>query len=196
LWPGIEARIAAKVIPLAAPAAPAHRGWSRIRLGAVAAGLMAVTALATYQITARRHQGTVTAAVPAAADSPTVLAPETATVLTVPTTVPAPVERASADAVPVSAPTSGPVGIPEGQATLDSEISLLRRVLETSNTRLDPATRVVLSLSLRTIDSAIVEARRALANDPQSRFLAQHLNRSLEQKLGLLRKAALISPRA
>jgi hypothetical protein len=58
---------------------------------------------------------------------------------------------------------------------------------------LDPRTRAVLSSSLRTIDSAIAEARAALDRDPASQFLTHQLNKSLEQKLGLLRKAALLS---
>lgn len=74
-----------------------------------------------------------------------------------------------------------------------TEINKLRAVFDQQSEVLDPRTRAILSTSLRTIDSAIAEARAALNRDPASQFLNQQLNKSLEQKLGLLRKAALLS---
>jgi hypothetical protein len=81
---------------------------------------------------------------------------------------------------------------PSAAATYTSEIQRLRSVMEERAEELDPATVAILMSSIATIDSAIAEARRALDRDPASRFLNQQLNKSLEQKLGLLRKAALL----
>jgi anti-sigma factor RsiW len=60
--------------------------------------------------------------------------------------------------------------------------------------RLDSATVRVLTQSLATIDSAIVQARRALAADPGSAYLNQHLAATMRRKLELLRRASTLVP--
>jgi hypothetical protein len=191
LWPGIEARIAAKVLPLAARPAP---GSARLKLAAAAAVLIAATAFATYRLT--------TAGTPSVAGRPLVpSAPVAATGERTPALV-APASEATALASNVATVTTPAIAAGAGSRlrpgageTLSAEIVRLRTIVEEPNNQLDPATLAVIEGSLRAIDSAIVEARSALARDPASRFLSEQLNKSLERKLGLLRTAALLSTR-
>ncbi len=193
LWPGIVARLEPRVLALT-PVSPVARPWSRLRLGAIAAGLVAVTALSTWQLTRSREAGPPVATSPAAPaprqqDSAVPSSPEVAT-----SSANEPAQRATSVATtPPSVPASSPSPRPDAVTTYTSEISKLRTVFDQQSELLDPRTRAVLSTSLRTIDSAIAEARAALDRDPASQFLTQQLNKSLEQKLGLLRKAALLS---
>ena len=46
--------------------------------------------------------------------------------------------------------------------------------------------------NLRIIDKAIDDSRRALQNDPRSRFLSTQLDRALENKLEIMRRIALL----
>jgi hypothetical protein len=80
--------------------------------------------------------------------------------------------------------------------TYNREITQLKSVLEQRRLDLDPATVAIVENSLRTIDTAIAEARAALVRDPASTFLTDQLNKALEKKLGLLRTVALLPPRA
>ena len=193
LWPGIAARIEPKVLPLTS-APVAARPWSRVRLGAIAAGLVAVTALSTWQLTRREPNQSMAQAPagPAAQQQESVTAPA-------PQVAPSGTGSSARVATSVAPPTASPVRAssptpaPDAATTYTNEISKLRTVFEQQSDLLDPRTRAVLSTSLRTIDSAIAEARAALDRDPASQFLSQQLNKSLEQKLGLLRKAALLS---
>lgn len=193
LWPGIAARIEPKVLPFA-PATREARPWSRLTLGAIAAGLVAVTALSTWQLTrSRETQSTVAqtppVAMPAQPEStPSSLAVPGASESVVTATV-------QAVPAPQTAPTlvSSRAPRPDAATTYATEIDKLRAVFDQQSDVLDPRTRAILSTSLRTIDSAIAEARAALSRDPASQFLSQQLNKSLEQKLGLLRKAAFLS---
>jgi hypothetical protein len=192
LWPGIAARIEPKVLPFA-PATREARPWSRLTLGAIAAGLVAVTALSTWQLTrSRETQSTVAqtppVALPAQPDStPPSLAMPGASESVVTATVPVPAPQMTPTLVSSRTPR------PDAATTYASEIDKLRAVFDQQSDVLDPRTRAILSTSLRTIDSAIAEARAALSRDPASQFLSQQLNKSLEQKLGLLRKAAFLS---
>jgi hypothetical protein len=153
--------------------------------------LTGIAALALWQ----RGTGDVTTAGPAVVSTAPATAPVTADS--------APAARGIEPAVPVIEATP-PAVVPasasapaaprsDATTTYESEISRLRAVFEESSGLLDPRTQAVLSTSLRTIDSAIAEAQRALDRDPASAFLSQRLNRSLEQKLGLLRKATLLA---
>lgn len=187
LWPGIAARIEPRVLQLT-PAATTARPWSRRKLGAIAAGLVAVTALSTWQLTRNRDAG------PSVVQSTTTPAPQLpestpgASIEPAPPITREPQRLVTAAASPASASPR-----PDAATTYTSEITKLRDVFDQQSDLLDPRTRAVLNSSLRTIDSAIAEARAALDRDPASQFLSQQLNKSLDQKLGLLRKAALLS---
>ena len=72
------------------------------------------------------------------------------------------------------------------------EITAMRRIVDERLGDLDSATVVEIERNLRIIDKAIDDSRRALANDPRSRFLSTQLDRALESKLGVLRRIALL----
>jgi anti-sigma factor RsiW len=59
--------------------------------------------------------------------------------------------------------------------------------------RLDSATVRILERSLATIDTAIAEARRALAADPGSAYLNYHLADTMRRKVELLRRATALA---
>lgn len=80
-------------------------------------------------------------------------------------------------------------------ATYDREIESLHTILRDRSGQLDPRTVAILESNVRMIDQAIVESRAALARDPASRFLRDQLVRALDQKLELLRTAALLRSR-
>jgi hypothetical protein len=75
-------------------------------------------------------------------------------------------------------------------SAMDSEIDLLKALLETRRSQLEPKTVEVLEKSMTLIDQAIAESRAALAKDPASQFLAAQLARSYSTKLTLLRATA------
>jgi hypothetical protein len=72
------------------------------------------------------------------------------------------------------------------------EIDDLRQVLVERSAELDSATVNTVVRSLQAIDTAIAEARAALARDGSSPFLRDQLNRALQKKLGVLRTVALL----
>jgi hypothetical protein len=190
LWPGIAARIEAPVIPLApAASAPARRFRTALWAGAAAAALVVVTAGVTYTVTTQRMSRLSAGALVSnqEAGTPSADQPASTGLLTDPAT---------------SMPGARPVtAVPAGTqtatvVTYDREITQLRGVLEQRRGDLDPATVAIVENSLRTIDTAIAEARGALGRDPSSVFLADQLNKALEKKLGLLRTVALLPPRA
>lgn len=77
----------------------------------------------------------------------------------------------------------------------DQEVGELRLALaEGQRTgQLNPATVRKLEHSLAVIDSAIAEAKRALAADPQSPYLNHHLADTMRRKLEFLREANRIA---
>jgi Putative zinc-finger len=77
----------------------------------------------------------------------------------------------------------------------DHQITALHQILQQRRTQLDPKTVAVLDRNLAIIDSAIVQSRAALAQDPASAFLAGQLDQALSSKLELLRTAALLPSR-
>lgn len=203
LWPAIEARIAPAVVELSSRRRvhSPNVAWHRFRSAAIAAGLMAITAVTTWTLAARDRSPTMaTGGVPstgspdAAAPSPSPSALASGSARPGPdstATVSAPERRGEAAAeraLPVAAPLSA-------RSSYDTEISQLRGVLLERSGQLDPRTVAILESSIATIDSAIAEARAALARDPASPFLAERLDKTLEKKLGLLRTAALLPAR-
>jgi hypothetical protein len=202
LWPAISSRIDAPVIPLAPRRAAGSTVWHRVRLGAIAAGLMGVTALATYWLT--KQQTAPAVAVAPAPNAPSLASPEPGTANVHPdSAVVSPgreVALTPGGPARASAPARSTVSVArreraDAQTTYDSEITQLRGVLTQRTDELDPSTVAIIENSLKTIDTAIAEARAALLRDPASRFLSSQLNKALEKKLGVLRTAALLPAR-
>jgi hypothetical protein len=98
-----------------------------------------------------------------------------------------------------STTASAPSGLTAVQAALwskadssaDQELDELRLALAEGQRsgQLNPATVRKLERSLAVIDSAIAEAKRALALDPQSPYLNHHLADTMRRKLEFLREA-------
>ena len=72
----------------------------------------------------------------------------------------------------------------------DQAVEELEEILRAGRTVLDGRTVLVLEKSLAEIDSAIEEAREALAADPASPDRAWALTNNMRRKLGVLRQAA------
>ena len=106
------------------------------------------------------------------------------------TAAPAPV--ATAPAVSGIRPASAnlPVG---AETSYDTAIQELQRALDAGDNHLAPRTVQVLRNNLARIDTAIVEARRALEADPGNAYLNAHLARTMRQKIDLMRQAATLA---
>ncbi len=221
LWPAIEARLATRldaaasdgegrrtapgVIDLATHAAARREArtthaWRRVRLGALAAGLVGITAVTTW-VASRRLPVQSAASTPGNATAPAPASQEPAPTSAT-TTVPGGEVTQSPQVAATGRTTDGSALSPASNAsrpavtaTLNQEITALRGVLANRREQLDPRTVAILESSLSTIDSAIAEARLALRADPASRFLSSQLDKALEKKLGLLRTAALLPAR-
>jgi hypothetical protein len=214
LWPGIESRIEARVLPLAAkPRVEVHttrRRFTWLPTVAAAAALVVTTAGITYVLTRRSVE--LTGAAPAVATT-RATAPAADTQGSSAITTPAP-EASGTVASNDSAPGSNRDDTPRTVATpkspahfasraepserdemrsdYDREITTLRAALDARRTQLDPATVATVEQNLHVIDNAIRQAREALAKDPKSRFLNDQLDRTLAKKTELLRAAALL----
>ena len=96
--------------------------------------------------------------------------------------------------------TSLPVSRPSSPATLAeftarendyiATVNALSETIESAHVELAPGTIVKLKESIRIIDDAILEARRALAADPSNKALIDILSTSYDQKVDLLRRTA------
>jgi hypothetical protein len=219
LWEGIAARIEAPVIALPAGGArPAGRRSRWASFAAAAAALVIATAGITYAITARVigarggvGQQVVVAPVPAPDDVPGVGVGQSepgesgggarrdSGAAAVPRSagsvraVPQATERNESMVRNVGAERA-PWHVAE--RAYDREIKLLEGILRQRRAELDPATVAVLERNFGVIDAAIAESRAALAKDPASAFLTNQLNTVLEQKLRLLRTAAMLPARS
>ena len=205
LWSGIESRISAQVVPLSS------RRMVPLARGLVAAAvLMAVTAGITYQL-ARRGAATAPSAVATATSDPQT--PTTGPVIV--TSPPqfatngpaAGLPNATSGSAPrsIEGPRSGEpavtavrnAGRAVNAATVyDREIARLHSVIESRRGELDPKTVAAIERSLAVIDTAIAQARSALAADPASRFLHGRLNDVLDKKVELLRTTAMLPARS
>lgn len=101
---------------------------------------------------------------------------------------PAPVASQPADSAPRMLPVAG-----FAEGAYQTAVRDLERVLAEGRDRLDTATVRVLEQSLGAIDAAILDARRALAADPSSRYLNSHLAETMRRKLDLMRRAAALA---
>jgi hypothetical protein len=95
-------------------------------------------------------------------------------------------------AIPVG-PQSNPATLAEFAAVETDYIGTANRLsamIENGDTELSPETVAKLRESLRIIDAAIVEARRALAADPANKALIEMLSTSYNQKIDLLKRTS------
>jgi hypothetical protein len=205
LWEGIEARIAAPVIPLAARP-ERRRSFAPAWMGVAAAALIVSTAAITYTLTERSlapRQGDLPSAVvtppqrqtdpqiergPGGQESPTAVA-----------AAPSPVETGNSNGSsrtvgPRSTTAVSPVNQtgPQPEAVYGKEIALLQQIMSQRKTQLDSSTVLIIERNLRIIDAAIEQSRAALVKDPASLLLSKQLTHALDKKVELLRTAALL----
>ena len=207
LWSGIEARIAAPVIPLAARPERQRRlvpAW----MGIAAAALIVSTAGVTYLLTARSlgsgadsrvAVGTLapqTQATIAGAPAATTAGPESSGA-GVERNVP---DQSSGTSLPQRSTEPSRSGVSatlasrsqSSDAVYGKEIEMLQNIVKQRKTQLDSSTVAVIQRNLDIIDAAIAQSRAALANDPASRMLSQQLTHALDKKVELLRTAAML----
>ena len=203
LWQGIEARIAAPVIPLAARPERQRRSvpaW----MGVAAAALIVSTAGITYTLTARSFGAAPTPANPRvnASDSQTHAAIGTTS------TSPADVSVPGTQSAPTGSPAKTnvpdrsilPANLVKATASdrahsdqvYGREIDMLQNIVSQRRTQLDSSTVAIIEKNLKIIDGAIEQSRAALAKDPASRMLDQQLTHALDKKVELLRTAAML----
>jgi hypothetical protein len=211
LWAGIEARIAAPVIPLAARPERQKRlvpAW----MGIAAAALIVSTAGVTYLLTARAFRSGSDARI-AVATPPSQTRATDATTPGATTTTPesagagvpqntrgqpdgARLAKRSAEAscpgVPATLASRNQCGPAQSDAVYGKEIEMLQNIVTQRKTQLDSSTVAVIQKNLEIIDTAIAQSRAALAKDPASRMLNQQLTHALDKKVELLRTAAML----
>lgn len=217
LWPSIESRISARVIPMSArPAHAVRKSWRWVPMLIAASALVVASAGITYVLTKRATlpngasgaiASTSTVGPANTSSSPTGSAAEAATQVASTNTAatvgashgaPAHVGDNSATLNQQSQPTAQLASHhahDEGdqvRKTYDSEITTLHAALEARRGQLNPTTVAVIEQNLRVIDDAISQSETALARDPNSRLLNDQLDRTLAKKTGLLRAAALL----
>jgi hypothetical protein len=204
LWSGIAERIETPVVPLTVRAATTpnvdrRRGSERLRLAAVAAALVAVTAGVTYTLTISRGPGTAQTVATTTRDSlgdssktadgkiiPPSVGPRLAAVDSTSTT-------GREDSITAEQPSVSNVGTPGANSS--REIDRLRTMFVRNRGQMDPRTAAIIEANLKVIDDAIAQSKAALAQDPASRFLNNQLNTALDKKLELLRTAAQLPSR-
>ncbi|HEX6051700.1 MAG TPA: zf-HC2 domain-containing protein [Gemmatimonadaceae bacterium] len=209
LWDGIAERIDTPVMPLV-PRSPvvvrpsaSRRSFDRLRLAAIAAGLVAVTAGITYTLTvASSRSGDPSSQVATVArpdsqersdsvEASRAVAPTTPREVAAADSGPEPARR---QAEPVQAPTQLVRNAP-ATPSQSREIDRLRAVFAQTRHQLDPRTAAIIEANLKVIDEAIAQSKAALEQDPASRFLTEQLNSALDKKLELLRTAARLPQR-
>ena len=84
-----------------------------------------------------------------------------------------------------------PVAFDEQQ--YDTAIRELQEAIDHGRSRLDPETVAAVERSLRLIDQAVDDARRALAADPSSGYLSGYMVQTRQRKLELLRQVAVLT---
>jgi hypothetical protein len=219
LWDGIAARIDAPVIPIGTRSETrgggrfggrVARDRSVLRAAAIAASLLVAAGLgAAVMFQVMRDRGTRSVATTAQTQTPTPNGPVGSTQAVTPDSSAAqPMPRALASAPTGSgtdsslAGSNGPsvttVSNPKNRSaeqTFDAEITRLRAIVQRRRSQFDPVTISVVERNLKVIDDAIAQCKAALAKDPASRFLIESLNHALENKVELLRTAAMLPAR-
>jgi hypothetical protein len=209
LWAGIEARIAAPVIPLAARPEKQRR-FAPAWMGVAAAALVVSTAGVTYLLTARSldQRGNATLAT-VAQQTPGSVATSDSQPGSASVAGPATPDNSA----PRATPNTGFVRVPSGRSpaipanavsrnlqaesahseqVYGKEIALLQTIVSQKKTQLDPSTVAIIEKNLQIIDAAIEQSRAALARDPASMLLSQQLTHALDKKIELLRTAAML----
>ena len=214
LWQGIEARIAAPVIPFASRP-QRQRRFAPAWMGVAAAALIVSTAGITYMLTARSLQSTPNAKL--AQTTPDVRQVQSSggsdSGSAETSSAPPPldvggtsVERRGAVSRLATEDGAGRSGtVPAVMASRSEqteraysdlvygkEIEMLQRVVSQRKTMLDSSTVAIIEKNLQIIDAAIEQSRAALARDPASRLLDQQLTHALDKKVELLRTAAML----
>lgn len=99
--------------------------------------------------------------------------------------------NAAAAAQPVLTATI-PVSVAATATPYDAAITELEGILAARRGDLDSTTVHTVEASLRLIDRAIAQARAALIRDPNNPYLTGHLRSTLDGKLELLRRVAML----
>jgi len=211
LWQGIEARIAAPVIPLAARP-ERQRRFAPTWIGIAAAALVVSTAGITYMLTARSIRSGQPASVARATLPGAALPSNTTPDSGAPQSAAAPAEVSGANTErggTTSRPAQSDGQVRSGnssaslvnrvvadQASSDlvygKEIDMLQKIVSQRKTQLDSATIAIIEKNLQIIDAAIEQSRAALARDPASQLLGQQLTHALDKKVELLRTAVML----
>jgi hypothetical protein len=202
LWEGIEARIAAPVIPLAARP-ERRRSFAPAWMGIAAAALVVSTAGITYMLTARSLEPRQSASI-AQIDSPPTQTPPPVDNGSTPSnnsvaTAPSQPDRSGSPSVPQRGGNSAQRGGMMVSRDLDysdvvygREIEKLQEIVRLRSSQLDSSTVAIIEKNLKIIDAAIAQSRAALAKDPASMLLSEQLTHALDKKVELLRTAALL----
>jgi len=213
LWQGIEARIAAPVLPLSGR--PERQRWITPKwMGIAAAALVVSTAGITYMLTARSLQpgssGNLAAlpkpsvvmesqrndtSLPSSAEttpSPAGVAPS----LTSTRSNVAPVRQEGTNGsrqVSGARLANAPITAEQrSEGVYGKEIEDLQNIVAQRKSQLDSSTIAIIERNLQIIDAAIASSRAALVKDPASRLLSNQLTHALDKKVELLRTAALL----
>jgi hypothetical protein len=205
VWSGIESRISTAIVPIATH----RRSIPLVRALTSAAAMILLTATATYIATVKYMS-----------DSHTPVSNTAQSVAQRPAnTTPAGISSVEGDSSTTqidkpnaSYPTSVERGVPDAGSSsvrtvsradrtrsrtanaasvYDAEIARLRSVIKRRDD-LDPKTIATIQRSLAVIDTAITQARAAVAADPASAFLNQRLADAQTKKVELLRTAAML----
>jgi hypothetical protein len=208
LWPVIESRLAAPVIPIgprgdtAITSAPGRTITIR-RFALAATLLVAVSSGVTWQLARRAAPGSGTADTRVTAVAAASMPTRDASANTADDT-PADVTPGATTELVIGTPTPAAAGAPRARfvsddedvhnagVTFEREIIALRLIVDERFTELDTATVRELRRNLDIINRAIAESRAALARDPRSVLVSSQLDRALQAKLDLLRRVALL----
>jgi anti-sigma factor RsiW len=169
LWPGVAEQITDRNAPVVQLRPRLRRRFSftvSFTLPQLAAAVLAVAVLSTAMVWMARFGGERTDFPPIAAQP-----------------VPVPADEQLAPIQPANF----------ADAAYNEAVADLQQTLESHRSRLDPETVRVLEENLRSIDRAIEQCRRALAEDPANVYLNNHLADARKRKLALLRRATALA---
>jgi anti-sigma factor ChrR (cupin superfamily) len=106
-------------------------------------------------------------------------------------------EKVAAISEPADVPPAAqlPAQLASAEHGYTRSVLVLQRTLDERRNSLAPSTIATVERSLRVADSAIAEAREALARDPSNTALARLFASNYERKIDQLRRATELSPR-